>query len=328
VNILKQAVAAATLAAGLALPGHAVSATGPQWVPTKPIKLILGYTPGGAADATAREIAGVMEKILGQPMVVDYRPGAAGSIGAEAVANAAPDGYTVGLIDSAPLTIIPTTRKVPYDPVTGFAYVGVVAQSPLVILVNPTLPVRTLPELIQLARKKPGALSFSTSGLGSIHQMSAELLKAETGTFMTHVPYRGAAPALNDLMGGQVEVSFATIAPAIPIVQSGRARAIAVTSDREVPSFPGVRPVSQQGVPGYDAQGWFVMALPKGTPQPVIERLNAALNETLNTPAVKDKLVGFGNDISASTPNAASLLVKRDFEKWARVVRVQQLKFE
>ncbi len=323
-DILRRTLVVATLAAGVVVPAWANTG----WVPTKPIRMVLGYTPGGSADAVARDVAGVMEKVLGQPIVIEYRSGAAGAIGAEAVANAAPDGYTIGLIDGAPLSIVPTTRKVAYDPLQSFAYVGVVTKSPLVILVHPEVQARSLSELVDLARKRPGLLSFSTSGLGSIHQMSAELLKAETRTFMVHVPYRGAAPALNDLMGGQVQVSFATIAPALGVVQSGKARALAVTSTREIPSLPGVKPVAAQGVPGYDAQGWFVLAAPKGTATPVIERLNAALNEALNTPALRDKLIGLGSDIVAGPPQAATALVKQDFEKWGRVVREQQLKFE
>jgi len=298
------------------------------WEPTRPIRLVLGYTPGGAADAVARDLAPVMEKALGQPVVVDYKPGAGGAIGAEAVNTAAPDGYTPGLIDGAPLTIIPNARKVPYDPRADFSYLGVVSKSPLVVLVHPSVPARTLPELLALARAKPGALAYSTSGTGSIHHMSAELLKASTNTFMLHVPYRGAAPAMNDLMGGAVAVSFATIAPALPVVQNGRARAIAVTAGREVPAFPGVKTIAQQGVPGYDAQGWFVLAGPKNLPAPVVKRLNAALNTALNTPAVRDRLVAMGSDVIPGAPEAAAELVQTDFQKWGRVVRDQQLRFD
>ena len=290
--------------------------------------MVLGYTPGGAADAVARDLAPLMEKVLGQTVVVDYKPGAGGAIGAEAVVAAAADGYTIGLIDGAPLTIIPNARKVSYDPRSAFTYVGVVSKAPLVVLVHPSVPAKNLPELLALAKSRPGTVSYSTSGLGSIHQMAAELLGVSTGTSMLHVPYKGAAPALSDLMGGAVKASFATIAPAVPVVQSGRARAIAVTSTREVPAFPGVKPVADQGVQGYDAQGWFVIAGPKGMPAPVVQRLNAALNAALNTPPMRDKLIGLGNDVVPGTPAAATELVKGDYQKWGKVIRDQQLRFD
>ena len=306
----------------------ALSSAQDSWEPNRPIRMVLGYTPGGAADAVARDLAPLMEKVLGQPVLVDYKPGAGGAIGAETVVAAPADGYTIGLIDGAPLSIIPNARKVSYDPQSAFTYVGVVSKAPLVVLVNPSVPAKNLSELLALAKKEPGTVTYSTSGLGSIHQMSAELLGASTGTSMLHIPYKGAAPALNDLMGGAVKVSFATIAPAAPIVQSGRARAIAVTSPREVPAFPGIKPIADQGVPGYDAQGWFVIAGPKGMPAPVVQRLNAALNAALNTPSMREKLIAQGNDVVPGTPSAATDLVKSDYQKWGKVIRDQQLRFD
>ena len=306
----------------------AISNAQDRWEPTRPIRMLLGYPPGGAADVMARDLAPLMEKVLGQPVVVDYKPGAGGAIGAEAVAAAPADGYTIGLLDVAPLTIIPNARKVSYDPQSAFTYVGVVAKGPLVVLVHPSVPAKNLSELLALARSQPGTVSYSTSGLGTIQHMAAELLGVSTSTSMLHVPYKGAAPALNDLIGGTVKVSFATIAPAVPLVQSGRARAIAVTSTREVPAFPGVKPIADQGVPGFDAQGWFVIAGPKGMPAPVVQRLNAALNAALNTPAMRDKLIAIGTDVMPGTPAAATELVKGDYQKWGKVIRDQGLRFE
>jgi tripartite-type tricarboxylate transporter receptor subunit TctC len=298
------------------------------WTPSRPIRMVLGYTPGGSADQVARDLAPVMEKALGQPVVIDYKPGAGGAIAAELVAAAPADGTTIGLLDGGPLTIVPNARKVPYDPVTSFSYIGLVSQSPLVFLVHPSLPVHDIPELLALLRKSPGALSYSSSGLGTIHQLSGELLKASTRTFMVHVPYRGAGPAMNDLMAGEVKVSVATIGPAVPVVQQGRARAIAVTSLRPVPALPGVRPVAEQGVPGFDAQGVFVIAGPKGMPAPVVARLNAALNTALTTPSVRDRMVSFGSEVAAGTPQVAADLMRRDFDKWGRLMREQNLRFD
>lgn len=298
------------------------------WEPNRPIRLVLGYTPGGASDAVARDLGPLMSKFLGQPVWVDYRPGAGGAIGAEIVASAPADGYTIGLIDVAPLTIIPNARKVSYNPQSAFTYVGVVAKSPLVLLVHPSVPAKTLKELLALARSKPGTVSYSTSGLGSIHQMAAELLGAGTDTSMLHVPYKGASPALLDLMSGTVNMSFSTLAPAVPIVKTGGARAIAVTSTHEVPAFPGIKPIAIQGVPGYDAQGWFVIAGPKGMPASVLQRLNASLNAAINTPSLRNKLISIGNDVAPGTPAAATELVKNDYQKWGKVIRDQQLHFD
>lgn len=299
-----------------------------EWTPNKPIKMILGYPPGGAADAMARDVTSVMEKVLGQPFVIEYRSGAAGAIGAEAVATAAPDGYTIGIIDGGPLTIAPHSRKMPYNPGSSFSYIGVVGMSPLVILVNPQVPAKTLPELIELARKRPGALTYASSGQGSPQHMAAELFKSITGTYMVHVPYRGAAPALTDLMGGQVQLSFASIAPAVGMIKTGKVTALAVTSHREVPSLPGIKPASTLGLTGYDAQGWFVMAAPKGVPDAVLTRLNSALNDALLNPTVSEKMTRLGIMSPTTSPREAEDLVKRDAIKWQKLIREQNLKFD
>lgn len=319
--------ALAAVAAVLVLLG-AAPATAQEWKPQRPLRMVLGYTPGGAADAVARDLAPQMEKVLGQPVVVDYRPGAGGAIGVEAVANAPADGLTIGLIDGAPLTIIPNARKVSYDPATSLSYLGIVSRSPLAVLVHPSVPAHTLQELLALARAKPNSLSYATSGIGTIHQMSSELLQASTQVSMLHVPYKGAAPALQDVMAGAVKVSFSTIAPAAPFVKAGRLRALAVTSDREVALLPGVKPIASQGVPGYDAEGWFVLAAPKGLPAPVVAKLNEALNAALATPAVQQKLAEQGSNTEPSTPAEAAALVKRDQRKWGEVIRTQHLQFD
>lgn len=299
-----------------------------DWKPQRPIRMVLGYTPGGAADAVARDLAPVMEKVLGQPVVVDYRPGAGGAIGVEAVANAPADGLTIGLIDGAPLTIIPNARKVNYDPVRSLSYLGIVSRSPLAILVNPSVPANSLQELLALARANPDSLTYATSGIGTIHQMSSELLQASTQVSMLHVPYKGAAPALTDVMAGAVKVSFSTISPAAPFVKAGKLRALAVTSDREVALLPGVKTVASQGVAGYNSEGWFVMAAPKGLPAPIAAKLNEAINAALTTPAIQQKFAEQGSSSDPSTPAEAAELVKRDYRKWGEVIRTQHLTFD
>ena len=299
-----------------------------DWKPQRPIRMVLGYTPGGAADAVARDLAPVMEKVLGQPVVVDYRPGAGGAIGVEAVANAQADGLTIGLIDGAPLTIIPNARRVNYDPVSSLSYLGIVSRSPLAILVNPSVAANSLQELLALARGNPNGLTYATSGIGTIHQMSSELLQASTQVSMLHVPYKGAAPALTDVMAGAVKVSFSTISPAAPFVKAGKLRALAVTSDREVALLPGVKTVASQGVAGYNSEGWFVMAAPKGLPAPIVAKLNEAINAALTTPAIQQKFAEQGSNSDPSTPTEASELVKRDYRKWGEVIRTQHLTFD
>jgi tripartite-type tricarboxylate transporter receptor subunit TctC len=317
-------------AAAAGILGRLAPTAGAQevWQPSKPIKMVLGYPPGGAADITARDLAPELERYLGQPIIMDYRPGAGAAIGAEVVAGAQPDGYTIGLIDVGPLTIAPHARKLRYDPLDSFTYIATVALTPMVILVHPDLPVKTLQELLDYLKARPGRVSFSTSGLGTIHQMSAELLKASTRTFMVHIPYRGGGPAMTDLISGTVQVSFASMASAIPVVQAGRARAIAVTSAAAVPALAGVRSVAAQGVPGYEAAGWFVLAGPKSLPPPVVTRWNQAMNAALASTAIAQRFQAQGSIVKSSTPSDALQLVYSDFGKWKRIIRQQDLKFE
>lgn len=312
------------------LASAATAQTAPElpWKPDRPIRIVLGYTPGGAADQVARELAPAMEKVLGQPVVMDYKPGAAGSIGADVVASAVPDGYTIGLIDGGPLTIVPNSRTVAYDPVKSFSYIGLAVRSPLVLLVHPSVPANNVQELVSLLRRSPGALNYSSSGLGSIHQLAGELFKQRSETSMDHIPYRGAGPAMTDLMAGQVKVSFATIGPAVPVVRQGKARALGVTSDVEVPALPGVKPIGAQGVPDYDAQGFFVLAGPKGLDAGVVQTLNRALNTALREPATRDRLASLGITVAASTPQEAGAQVQKDFQRWGRLIRELGLRFE
>ena len=298
------------------------------WKPSRPVRIVLGYTPGGAADQVARELAPLMENVLGQPVVMDYKPGAAGAIAAETVANAAADGYTVGLADVGPLAIVPNSRQVAYDPVKSFSYIGLAVKSPLVLLVNPSVPAHNVQELVALLRKSPGAYSYSSSGLGSIHQLAGELFKQRTGTSMVHIPYRGASPAMTDLMSGQVSVSFATIGPAAPFVKQGKVRALGVTADSEVPALPGVKSIGAQGVPGYDAQGYFVLLGPKGMDAAAVQTLNRALNSALHEPAFRERMAALGINTAPTTPQEAQAQVQKDHQRWGKLIRELGLRFE
>lgn len=291
-----------------------------SWSPTRPLRLVLGYTPGGAADAVARDLAPVMEKALGQPVVVDYRPGAGGAIGAEAVKTAAPDGYTLGLIDGAPLTIIPNARKVPYDPRSDFSYLGVVSKSPLVVLVNPSVPARTLPELLALARAQPGQLAYSSSGNGTIHHLAGELLKAASRSDLMHVPYKGAAPAITDLLGGQTDCMFATPQGALSMVKAGKLRALAVTSAKRLPVMPDI-PTVAETYKGFEAVDWKAVVVPAGTPSEIVKKLNAAIDKALAKPATIAQLQAEGSMSVGGSPEQAAQYVRAEHARWGAAVR-------
>ena len=324
-ELTRRQILAALGAAPLGL-GQAARAN--TW-PAQPIKMTIGYSTGGAADMVARALAHGAQKQLGQPVVMEYKPGAGGAIAAAAVTRAPADGYTIYLADTGSMSIIPSLRQVGYDPVRDFTPLSYVGSSGLVVLVNPQVPANDIPSLLKLLKDRPDGYAYSSSGIGSPHQLAAELFKQMTGTQAKHVPYRGAAPALNDLMGGQVQVSFSTIAPAIPLIQSGRVRAIAVTSARRSPSLPQVPTIAEQGVAGYEATPWFAVVAPPGLQPAVSGRLQAAFAAALAERDVIASLEKLGvEDIAPRTPGAVVDLVRADLEKWGRVTRTAGIKLE
>ena len=321
----RRQILAALGATPLALAGTARA----QAFPSQPIKMVIGYSTGGAADAVARGLAIGLQKALGQPIVMEYKPGAGGAIAAAAVARAPADGYTIYLADTGGMSIIPSLRQVGYDPVKDFTPLSYVGSSGLVVLVNPQVPATDIPSLVKLMKEKPGALSYSSSGIGSPHHLATELFKQSTGTDAKHIPYKGAASALNDLMGGQVQVSFSTIAPALPLIQSGRVRAIAVTSAKRSPGLPQVPTIAEQGIAGYDATPWFAVLAPPNLPAPVAARLQSAFVTALADKEAVAALEKLGvEDLSPRTPAAVTQLIRSDLEKWTRVTRTAGIKLE
>ncbi|MCD6076454.1 MAG: uncharacterized protein K0R89_392 [Ramlibacter sp.] len=300
-----------------------------QAYPSQPIKMVIGYSTGGAADAVARGLAIGLQKALGQPIVMEYKPGAGGAIAATAVARAPADGYTIYLADTGGMSIIPGLRQVSYDPARDFTPLSYVGSSGLVVLVNPQVPANDIPSLIKLLKEKPDAYSYSSSGIGSPHHLATELFKQMTGTDAKHIPYRGAASALADLMGGQVQISFSTIAPALSLIQSGKVRAIAVTSGKRSPSLPQVPTIAEQGVAGYDATPWFAVVAPPNLPAPIASRLQAAFVTALSDKDAVGALEKIGvEDLSPRTPAAVTQLIRSDLEKWTRVTRTAGIKLE
>ena len=310
--------------AALALPALHASA----W-PSQAFKLHIGYSTGGAADIVARTLAVRLEKLLGQPVVFEYRPGAGGAIAAAYVARQPADGYQLYLADTGSLAIIPNLRSVPYDPLRDFTPLGYVGASGLVLLVNNDLPATDVPSLVRLLKDKPEAYAYSSSGIGSPHQLAGELFKQLTGTQIRHVPYRGAAPAMNDLMAGQVQVAFATIAPALPLIQAGRMRAIAVTSTQRSSSLKQVSTIAEQGVAGYEATPWFAMVAPQQLPTAIAQRLQQAMARTIADPEVVATLERYGvEDAGAQTPAWLVERIRADHAKWGQVIKTAGIKME
>ncbi len=297
--------------------------------PAQPLKMVIGYPPGGAADMVARALAPVVQKQLGQPLIMDYRPGAGGSIAATAVAQSSADGYMLYLADTGGMSIIPHLRQVGYDPVSSFTPISRIGSSGLVLLVNPQLPVTDIPSLVRLLKEKPDNYTYSSSGLGSPHHLSAELFKQMTGTQMRHIPYRGAAPALTDMMAGTVNLGFATIGSALQHIQSGKVRAIGVTSPKRSPSLPQVPTIVEQGVAGYDATFWFAIVGPPNLPKAIATRLQAAFAAGLRDKEVVASIERLGSEnVEPQTPEAVTQLLRDDLAKWGRVIRTANIKLE
>jgi tripartite-type tricarboxylate transporter receptor subunit TctC len=302
-----------------------IAAAGPafaQGYPTRPITLIVPYAAGGGNDVMARIVADKMGAALGQPIVVENRGGAGGSIATRAVAHAAADGYTLGLGGTGTLAIDPSLYpNVGYDPRKDFAPIGLIATSALVVLVHPSVPAKTIPELIALAKKEPGKLAFASAGVGSGIHLGAELFASMSGIKLTHIPYKGSAPALTDLLGGHVQIYFSSLPPAIGLVQDGKVRALAVTGPERSKIFPDLPTVAETGLPGYAAVLHYGIVAPAGTPKPVVARLAAALRAAIASPDVATKIATDGAEIMGMTPEEYAADIDREEAKWSEVVR-------
>ena len=305
------------LAAGL----NSLSSWAQSW-PDKSIKLVLGYTTGGSSDATARIISRPLEQLIKQPVIIDYKPGAGASIGAEFVAKANPDGYTIGLEDTGPLCIAPNLRKVAYDPLTDFTPLSYVCTTGLVLIVNPELDVKNVQELIALAKAKPGQLSYASSGVASVHHLAGELFKFKAGISILHVPYKGAGPALTDLIGGQIPIMFATIGPALQMISAGKARPLGVTSLGRSALLPNVPTIAEQGLKGYEAVLRFMVMGPAKMPPAITNKLQADYKTVIGDQSVVTELRKLGNDeIAYKTPTEILALIQEDYRKWGSLIR-------
>ena len=305
------------------------SAAWAQAYPNHPIRLVVPFPAGGTTDILARDAAPKLTEALGQSVVVDNRPGAGGNIGADLVAKSAPDGYTLLMGTVGTHAINPSLyAKMPYDHVKDFAPVVLVAGVPNVLVVNPSLPVNSVADLIKLAKSKPGAINFASSGNGTSIHLSGELFKTMAGVDMTHVPYKGSAPALTDLMGGQVQVMFDNLPSSLQQIKAGKLRAIAVTSAKRSPALPDVPTIAESGLPGFEASSWFGVLAPAGTPPAIVARLNAEINKWLQSPEGKEQLLGQGAQAAGGTPEQFAAHIRAETDKWAKVVKASGAKVD
>ncbi|MEI7427907.1 MAG: tripartite tricarboxylate transporter substrate binding protein [Betaproteobacteria bacterium] len=290
--------------------------------PSKPIKIVVPFPPGGTSDILARTIGQKLFQEWGQPVIIENRPGAGANIGADAVAKSSPDGYTLLILSTIHMINPSLYKNLTFDPIKDFAPIGMIAETSQVVLVHPSLPIKSIQELIDYAKEHPKALNYSSAGNGSQPHLSAELFKSMTGANMVHIPYKGAPPAITDLIAGQVSLTFATAPSAVPVVRSGQARAIAVTTLKRIAALPDVPTVAESGVVGYESAGWNGLVGPAGMPSGVIEKLSAALTRILRTPEIRKQMIDQGADPVIMTPMQFAHYLGIERSKWASVVKI------
>ena len=297
--------------------------------PNKPINLIVPYGAGGSADSRSRQLGQKMSLILKQPIVIDNKPGAGGNIGTEAIVRAAADGYTIGMGNFAPMAVNKTLfGNLRYDPETDLTPIILVEKGPLVLVVNPNSPYKTVQDIVVAAKAKPGVLTFSSGGIGGSHQLSAELFELNAGIQMIHVPYKSGSAALTDLMAGNVDLMFDQMYSAVPSIKADKIRPLAITSKKRSPLLPNVPSFVELGYPKVEVLNWQGLIAPKGTPKAIIDKLNAAANEALKDPQLRELMLAQGNEIGGGSPAEFAALVKAEASIWSAVVKSANIKPE
>jgi tripartite-type tricarboxylate transporter receptor subunit TctC len=300
-----------------------------QAFPTKPIRLVCPFPPAGAVDIASRATANELTKILGQPVTVENKPGAGGNLGGTEVARAAPDGYTILMTTSGIQAINPSLyAKMPFDPNKDLAPVAPLVALNNVLVVHPSVPAHSVKELIALAKKEPGKLTYASSGYGTSIQMSGAMFTQLTGTDIVHIPYKGSGPAVTDLLAGQVNMMFDNIPSSLPHIKQGKLRALATTGAKRDPALPDLPTIAEAGVPGYVANVWFGLAAPAGTPRPVIERLNAAAVEAANSPEFVKRVTDLGYNIIAGSADDMARMIQAELKRWPPIVKASGAKVE
>ena len=312
---------------GAALLAAALPCTAQQY-PSKPILAVMPLQAGSAVDVMIRIVAQKMSENLGQQILIENQPGAAGSIGAERVKRAAPDGYTVGVLNDSILTMIPNIRKVGYDPVKDFEPVGVVAAITWVMVVNNDLPAKTVAEFVALAKSRPGKIDYSSGGNGSPQHVAMEAFKAATGIDVVHIPYRGATQAAVDVMSNRVQAHFSAVSIVLPYIKDGRMRALGVPSSARSPLLPNVPTFTEAGVPGFEWRTWASFVLPLGTPAPIVERLNAELLKAVSSPDVREKLIAQGLEPIGSRPEVVTQWTQAGLTRMRDIVQRAKIQAE
>jgi tripartite-type tricarboxylate transporter receptor subunit TctC len=305
----------AVLLAACAFTAHA------QPYPSKPIHIIVPFAPGGFTDVVARILQQQLSLAIGQPVVIENKAGAGSTIGTDAVAKAKPDGYTIAMVSTTHVIGPALYKSMPYDAIRDFAPVMKIAEGPYVLVVHPSLSVATVAELIAAAKAQPGKIDYASSGNGSSQHLAGELFNQMTGVKLAHVPYKGSSGAMQDLLGGQVTVSFVGMPNALPSLPSGKLRALAVTTKKRATELPDVPTLDEAGVPGYDATIWLGLLAPAGTPREIVAKLNADVTRALSTPEARKAITGAGVEVSLTTPEEFTALMRTDLERWGKVVR-------
>jgi tripartite-type tricarboxylate transporter receptor subunit TctC len=304
-----------TAAALAALPASA------QEYPSRPVHVVVPYPAGGPNDIIVRLVGSKLSRALGQPVVVENRPGAGGNIGTDSVAKSAPDGYTLVSVGPGALIINPLLGKVPYDTMRDFAPVTIMAVAPNALVAHPSFPAKTVAELIALARAKPGAINYASGGTGSTPHLAGALFAVMAKVQLTHVPYKGTGPATADLVGGQVQIAFLGIPTVLPHIRSGKLRALAVTGKRRSPELPGVPTVEEAGVPGYELSPWYGLLAPAGTPRAVITRLADEVTKIVRAPEMREQLSAQGAEPTGGAPEEFARTLRSDAATWKKVVK-------
>ena len=303
------------------------AAAAAQQYPNRPIRFLVGYPPGGPTDITARLVAPYLSEALGQQLVIDNRSGAGGTVAAQTLATAAPDGYTIGLVANGEIAISPNLRKVPYDSLKDFSPVSRIGAAQLALVIHPSVQAKTVTDLVALAKAKPGTINFASSGLGSTAHLAGELFKSLAAIDIVHVPYKGAGPALTDLIGGQVQMLITGYSGVVPHVKTGKLRALGVTGPKRLQAAPDV-PAIGETVKGYDVTSSYGVMLPAGASKALVERLHRELAGVVKRPDVRDKLIALGFEPEGNTPAEYAQQVKAELAKWGKLIKAANIKVE
>jgi tripartite-type tricarboxylate transporter receptor subunit TctC len=298
-----------------------VSAALAQGYPSKPIRVLIGYAPGGSADAGVRPLARALEPLLGQPLIIENRPGNAGGVAMELMVRAPADGYTLYYFDSGPLTVAPHLAKVGYNSLTSFTQLGHVCGSGSLLVVHPSTPFKSVADVVTISKREPAKWSYGTSGVGGPHHLSGEYFKSVTGANLLHVPYKGGGPAMTELMGGQIPIMFSSLGPAVGAVKGGKIRALAVTSLQRSAAFPDVPTMDEVGLKGFDSTAWYGLLGPAGLPPEVVARLTQALAKAGADKELLAQINATGCDTEILTPAQTVERIKTDYAKWGAVVK-------